>query len=341
MAGVSRRGVLSAGLLAATGPFTGHADDRRVDVHHHCTPPGWLRWAQSRGIVGELPWWAKWDTTETLSLMDRLGIETAVMSVAMPEVRYRDTAEFRDGHHVAYQAVRDLMSAHPGRFAFLARTTGAPDPDLAIWSALTGLEAGAVGAHALAHDRRDAYVGDPALDPLLAELSARRTALVLHPTDLPGGPPDQPTVPGVPNFLCDYALDTTRAAVSMILHRTLDRFPGLSVLLPHGGGALPYLAARAETFGGRLDPPVPAERVRDYLRRFHYDTAAPMSPHSTPTLLAVVDPTHLHYGSDWPAMPADEVRRAAAALDTDPALTSALRRGINRHNPLRLFPGLA
>ncbi|MEV8443263.1 amidohydrolase family protein [Actinosynnema sp. NPDC051121] len=342
MAGVSRRGVLTAGLLAVTHPPPGHAPvpDRRIDVHHHCVAPGWLRWAQDRGIVGELPWWARWDPDSTLSLMDRLGIETAVMSVAMPEVRYRDTAQFREGHHVAYQAAHDLVDAHPGRFAFLARTS-APDPDLAIWSAVTGLEAGAVGAHALAHDGRGAYLGDPALDPLLTELDARRTVLVLHPTDLPGVPPDQPTVPGVPNFLCDYALDTTRAAVSMIVHRTLDRFPHLSVLLPHGGGALPYLAARAETLGGRLDPPVPAQRVRDYLRRFHYDTAAPMSPHSTPTLLAVIDPTSLLYGSDWPAMSADEVGRAAAALDTDPALSGALRRGVDRHNALRLFPGLA
>ncbi|MCE6996356.1 amidohydrolase [Saccharothrix sp. S26] len=341
MARVSRRGVLAAGLLAVTVPPGGDASDRRVDVHHHCTPPGWLRWAQERGVVGEPPWWARWDVTSTLAVMDRFGIETAVMSVTMPEARYRDAAQFREGHHVAYQAVADLVAAHPGRFAFLARTTGAADPDLAIWSAVTGLEAGAVGVQAPTHDRRDAYVGEPSLDPLLAELDARRTVLVLHPTDLPGGQPDQPTVPGVPNFLCDYALDTTRAAVCMIVHRTLDRFPRLSVVLPHGGGALPYLAARAEALGGRLEPPVPAARVRDYLRRFHYDTAAPMSPHATPTLLAVVDPTRLHYGSDWPAMSADEVGRAAAALDSDPALPGALRPAVNRHNALRLFPGLA
>ena len=341
MAGMSRRSVLATGLLMATGsPSDDDARDRRVDIHHHCTPPGWLAWARAHGVVGDLPWWGHWDVSTTLSTMDRLGVETAVMSVAMPAARYRDVAQHREGLRVAYQAVRDLVAAHPGRFAFLARAN-APDPDLSMWSVRTGLEAGAVGVQAATHDTRGVYVGAPESDPLLTELDARHTVLVLHPTDLPGAPADLPAVPGVPTFLCDYALDTTRAAVGMIVHRVLERYPNLSVVLPHGGGFLPYLAARIETLGGHIDPPVPAARVRDYLRRFHYDTAAPMSPHATPSLLAAIDPMHLHYGSDWPAMSADEAVRAATGLDTDPMLDSAQRRGVNRHNAMCLFPGLA
>ncbi|MEU9720928.1 amidohydrolase family protein [Streptomyces sp. NPDC047976] len=153
-----------------------------------------------------------------------------------------------------------------------------------------------------------------------------------------GGPPGV-TVPGVPNFLCDFLLDTTRAAANMIRNRTLDRFPNLSVILPHGGGFLPHIATRLEAFAGSFDPPVDPAAVRDHLHRFYYDTAGPMSPAGT--LLATVDPARILFGSDWPACPADMVADIAVpALAADPALTPALRRAVNRENALRLMPRL-
>ncbi|MEU3724390.1 amidohydrolase family protein [Streptomyces sp. NPDC031705] len=154
-----------------------------------------------------------------------------------------------------------------------------------------------------------------------------------------GGPPGV-TVPGVPNFLCDFLLDTTRAAANMIRTRTLDRFPNLSVILPHGGGFLPHIATRLEAFAGSFHPPVDPAAVRDHLHRFYYDTAGPMSPAGT--LLATVDPARILFGSDWPACPADMVADIAVpALAADPALTPALRRAVNRENALRLMPQLA
>lgn len=153
-----------------------------------------------------------------------------------------------------------------------------------------------------------------------------------------GGPPGV-TVPGLPNFLCDFLLDTTRAAANMIRNRTLDRFPNLSVILPHGGGFLPHIATRLEAFAGSFDPPVEPALVRDHLHRFYYDTAGPMSPAGT--LLATVDPARILFGSDWPACPADMVADIAVpALAADPALTPALRRAVNRENALRLMPRL-
>ncbi|MFH7598537.1 amidohydrolase family protein [Streptomyces racemochromogenes] len=143
----------------------------------------------------------------------------------------------------------------------------------------------------------------------------------------------------MPNFLCDFLLDTTRAAANMIRTRTLDRFPNLSVLLPHGGGFLPQIATRMEAFAYAFDPPVEPAAVRDHLHRFYYDTAGPLSPAGT--LLATVDPDRILFGSDWPACPAGVITDLAVpALAADPALTVRQRRGINRENALRLMPGL-
>ncbi|WP_202919398.1 amidohydrolase family protein [Saccharothrix deserti] len=355
MGGVSRRSVLvggvgGVGLLAHGGSAAsavpavsseGEHRDRRIDVHHHCTPPGWLRWAESQGILDRaaLPWWAEWDARAALSAMDGAGVGTAVVSVAMPAVRYRDGHQHKEGLTIAYHEVRDLVDAHPGRFAFLSRVR-LDDVDLDVWSVRTGAEMGAVGCQAFTHGRSGTYVGDQVFDPLLAELDALRSVLVLHPTDLPGSAPDQAVVPGIPGYVCDYALDTTRAALNLVVHGTLDRFPNVTVVLPHGGGFLPYVADRVTLNADHFDPPLPPGGLDDYLRRFHYDTAAPMSWHSTPTLLSSVSPTHLHFGSDWPVMSTAQLARATAAFDADPALDAWLRRGINRDNALRLFPAL-
>ncbi|MCX4778050.1 amidohydrolase family protein [Streptomyces sp. NBC_01264] len=155
-----------------------------------------------------------------------------------------------------------------------------------------------------------------------------------------GGGPGGVAVPGIPHFLCDFLLDTTRAALNMIHKGTLDRFPNLSVILPHAGGFLPHIATRVQAFAGSLTPPVDPAMVRDYLLRFYYDTAGPMSPAGT--LLAMASPDRILFGSDWPACPSDMVTGIALpGLADDPALTPAHRRGINRDNAVRLMPSLA
>ncbi|MFH8370938.1 amidohydrolase family protein [Streptomyces sp. NPDC018031] len=356
---VSRRSLLATGgavvsAVAATGQAAAHDDGgaaapapatggdagrARIDMHHHYVAPAWVDWADRQGLVRreELPWWARWDVDATLTLMDRAGIATAVLNPATPG-RYRSTAQAREGLTIVFRALTELVAAHPGRFAFLVPLFP-DDPGLSSWAIRSGLDRlGAVGASAKAN-QGGVYLGDPSHDRLLGELDERGAVLVTHPLDLPGGRPDVPTVPGVPNFMCDFLLDTTRAAVNMVLHGTLDRFPRLSVVLPHAGGFLPHIATRLQAFGGFLTPPVDPARVRDSLRRFHYDTAGPMSPAGT--LLAAAAPDRILFGTDWPATPADVVTEVAIpALRADPALTDRHRRGINRDNALRLMPGL-
>ncbi|MFF8815419.1 amidohydrolase family protein [Streptomyces pactum] len=355
---VNRRSLLAAGgALAATLTATGEAaagggrvvprtsppgDDAgraRIDVHHHFTAPEWVDWAEREGLVRrrELPWWARWDLDSTLALMDRAGIATAVLSPTMQD-RYRSAAQAREGLTVVFEALSRLMADHPGRFAFFGPAV--PDhPGVTGWAlgrALDDLGAVGVGVKA-GYD--GVYLGDPSYERLLAELDDRATVLAVHPLDLPGGPPGVPTVPGIPNFMCDFLLDTTRAAVNMIRTRTLDRYPRLSVILPHAGGFLPHIATRLEAFGGFCTPPLDPSLVRDHLHRFHYDTAGPLSPAGT--LVATAGADRILFGTDWPAASADIITGITVpAVDTDPAFTPCRRRGINRDNALCLMPGL-
>ncbi|MGI5404846.1 amidohydrolase family protein [Streptomyces sp. CA-135486] len=355
---VSRRSLLVAGTAVASAVAAGESsafangeavlrdsdrgDDARrarIDVHHHFTAPAWVDWAEREGLVRrqELPWWARWDLDSTLTLMDRVGIATAVLNPTMQD-RYRSAAQAKEGLTIVLEALTDLATAHPGRFAFLGPAL-LDHPEVTTWALRRALdELGAVGVSVKAN-YNGVYLGDPLYDRFLAELDERAAVLATHPLDLPGGPPGVPTVPGIPNFMCDFLLDTTRAAVNLIRTRTLDRFPHLSIILPHAGGFLPQIATRLEAFGDFCTPPIDAARVRDYLHRFYYDTAGPMAP--TGTLVATAGADRLLFGTDWPATPADIITDIAVpALEADHALTHRQRRGINRDNALRLMPAL-
>ncbi|MFD9137563.1 amidohydrolase family protein [Streptomyces bottropensis] len=356
---MSRRSLLITGgtvatSVAATGGSSalarqdsvlrdsGSGDDAgraRIDVHHHFTAPAWVDWAEREGLVRrqELPWWARWDLGSTLALMDRVGIATAVLNPTMQD-RYRSAAQAREGLTVVFEAMADLVALHPDRFAILGPAV-LDHPEVTTWALQNAFdELGAVGVSVKAN-YNGIYLGDPSYDRFLAELDERGAVLFTHPLDLPGGPPGVPTVPGVPNFMCDFLLDTTRAAVNLIRTRTLDRYPHLSVVLPHAGGFLPQIATRMEAFGAFCTPPLDAARVQDYLRRFYYDTAGPLAPSGT--LVATAGADRILFGTDWPAASADIITNfTVPAIETDPVLTHRQRRGINRDNALRLMPTL-
>jgi len=356
---MSRRSLLVAGGAVATtvsagGGATARAaeekppqgsgnggDSRRarIDVHHHFTAPAWVDWAEREGLVRreELLWWARWDLDSTLALMDRVGIATAVLNPTMQD-RYRSAAQAREGLTVVFEAMSGLMAAHPGRFAVLAPAV-LDHPEVTTWALRRAYDdLGAVGVSVKAN-YDGVYLGDPAYDRFLAELDDRAAVLFTHPLDLPGGPPGVPTVPGIPNFMCDFLLDTTRAAVNLIRTGTLDRHPHLSVVLPHAGGFLPQIATRMAAFGDFCTPPLDAARVRDHLHRFFYDTAGPLAPSGT--LVATAGADRVLFGTDWPAASADVITGyTVPAVETDPAFTDHQRRGINRDNALRLMPAL-
>lgn len=315
------------------------ADRARIDVHHHFTAPAWVDWAEQEGLVRrqELSWWARWDLDSTLALMDRAGIATAVLNPTMQD-RYRSAAQAREGLTVVFEALADLVALHPDRFAILGPAV-LDHPEVTTWALQRAFdELGAVGVSVKAN-YNGVYLGDPSYDRFLAQLDERAAVLFTHPLDLPGGPPGVPTVPGIPNFMCDFLLDTTRAAVNLIRTKTLDRYPHLSVVLPHAGGFLPQIATRMKAFGAFCTPPLDAARVQDYLHRFYYDTAGPLAPSGT--LVATAGADRILFGTDWPAASADIITNfTVPAIETDPVLTNRQRRGINRDNALRLMPTL-
>ena len=189
---------------------------------------------------------------------------------------------------------------HPGRFGFFA-SVPLPDVDGAVAAATYALDTLHADGVLLAN-ARGSYLGDPAFEPLMSELDARRAVVFVYPADLPG-----PAMPGIPPFAADFLLDTTRAAYNLVAHDVPGRYRRVRFILAHAGGFVPYAAHRMAISLAGDGVSNPAEPL-DAFRSFYFDTALSGSPTALPSLLAFAHPGHVLFGSDWPFAPAPRRR---------------------------------
>ncbi|CAO5149869.1 6-methylsalicylate decarboxylase [Frankia sp. AiPs1] len=334
--GAAAVGVFAAPGVARAATGASGAATGRIDVHHHAMTPQVRAWLVAHGQLPPVggPLFATWSLEATLDTMDRAGIALALLSAAIPAEFTATPALAAELARLANDGHADLVRSHPNRFGLLAYIPHST-ADIAVAEIRRVYDTlHPDGVLLMAHDGLT-YLGDPTLAPMMAELNARDAVVLVHPYNLPASVPS-----AVPPFVADFLADTTRAAVQLIVRGELDRYPRIRWILAHGGGYLPYQAARL-SLGRALGYGVDAGAVRAALRRFYVDTAGPMSPYSTPTLLATVGTEHILYGSDYNAVPADSVLAGRDALLADPALDASARRRVARDNALALFPALA
>lgn len=312
--------------------------DGRIDVHHHAIPAAAHQWMVDHGLLPPVggPPWANWTPESSLQIMDETGVAASVLSGPAPSefLTSLTPAQIQESTRIGNDALGQVINDHPTRFGFFAAAP-VTNVDVALNEVAYALDTLHADGVVLSMHAGGQYLGDPVFDPLLAELNRRHAVAFTHPYNLPGcaGAP-------VADFLVDFLADTTRAAVKMLLAGVFDRFPNIQFILPHGGGLFPLLASRLQ-LGSYLGAGVSQAVATRAIRRCWYDSAAPISPGATPSLLATVGAEKLLFGSDFPASTADGARLNARAIDTDPALGPLVRRQINRENARRLLPALA
>jgi 6-methylsalicylate decarboxylase len=303
----------------------------RIDTHHHIVPPEYAALLAKLGLNAAgfpIPSW----TIETaLATMDAHDVATAILSVSTPGAHLGDDTEARVWARKLNDHTAEVVKERPDRFGFFATLT-LPDVDGALAElayAFDELHADGVVLLANVHGT---YLGDPAFEPVMAELDRRHAVVFVHPSHLPG-----PALATVPPFMADFLLDTTRAALNLTLSGTMDRCPNLRVILSHAGGFLPYAAYRFAPF---CSPDGSHDGGIARLRRFWFDTALSSSASALPSLQQFADPERILFGSDWPYAPTPAVTYFAGNLDSIVSDPVAHRR-ICRTNAEQLFPRLA
>ncbi len=234
---------------------------------------------------------------------------------------------------------RTCWSSNPGRFGAFA-VLPLPDVDASLAElehAIDDLKLDGVGLLTHYHG---VYLGDLSLEPLFVEIDRRGVPVFVHPTVPPSK--DQPTF-GLPPSLYEFTFDTTRAVANLLYTGTLDRHPSMRWILSHGGGTIPYLAKRL-TYGpvinSRLSERAP-KNIIAALRSLYYDIALTANDFALPSLRALLAPSQILFGSDFPFMPEWQMAETVDTLNSYEGFEEDERDLIRCGNARKLFPRLA
>jgi 6-methylsalicylate decarboxylase len=325
--------VPARGLLAATRP-------RRIDVHHHFFAPGymeaWAEYAQKHKGEGPPPPVQQWSIARSLEEMDKNGVGTAILSLSStPGVWFEnDAAGAQRIARLCNDYAAGMMRDHKGRFGLFAALPmlGVDDSLKEIDYAFGTLKADGIG---LATSYGDKWPGDPAFDPILAELDRRKAVVALHPRspNCCGN-----LIPWVPAGLIEYPNDTGRAALSLLFSGSLVKYRNIRWIFPQNGGTVPMLAGRVTTLSKSFKNlhEVAPDGVEAELKRHYYETANSAYAPTMAALLKFVPASHVLFGTDYPYV---TVTQNATDLDKI-GLPAGQLQAIDNGTAKKLFPQL-
>lgn len=273
-----------------------------------------------------------WDYDLRIADMDRARVDIAAVSLTCPNAYFGDAETSVQAARMVNDSMAEQQRIRSDRIRWFASLPWQHEA-LALEELGRARAAGAIGVMVIANidgenltDTRFAAVWE-AIDVLALPV-------LLHP-GTPQGHRDMHLdehglVPPV-----GFTFDTTLAVSRMIFDGFFDRYPKLKLIAAHGGGALPYLAARLDRCFEEIPAcsqniDVPPSR---YLERIYYD-AVLYAPEAIALCIAVAgSDERVLYGSDYPHNIGD-MKGCLARVD---ALPPASARRIRGDNAVRLL----
>ena len=309
-----------------------------IDMHAHWSPAPYNKVLADLGQPLANPYPLDNDLDKRRQWMDDHGdlMHCLTLSGAMPW--QRTTAQ--QGAHLA-QVINDtgveVHQKYPDRFV-IAIELPIRDAELALKELnRVAKQPGMRAVHLPDSIEKRDYIFEPGFAPVLARIEELNYPIIFHQLDGVAnafgggrtvGPP--PLAAGI-----DAPIEHTFLASKFIYTGTLDKYPNLQIVLPHAGGAFPYLAGRVEHFlyhmsdhGTSVQHP-----FRDYLRRFHYDYLI-YYPEALRFLITMVGSDRIVVGTDNFA--AKDIEYPSAVMDQF-NLPAADRDRILKGNAMRLL----
>ncbi|MGH8764705.1 MAG: amidohydrolase family protein, partial [Burkholderiales bacterium] len=192
----------------------------------------------------------------------------------------------------------DLARAHehaPSRLVGLA-TLPMHEPDLAALEVERAAKLPGVRGFYMATRINERELSDSAFFPVYERIEALGLPIFLHPVFVIGAERLEKFY--LTNLLGN-PFEAAIAAAHLIFGGVLDRFPKLDIVLPHAGGAFPWLVGRLNRgWEKRADLKHIKQAPLEYLRRFYYDTVG-YSNDVLEYLVRVVGADRILMGSDY------------------------------------------
>ena len=270
--------------------MSAHRHGHPIDVHAHWYPQAWLallakygpaegvEWREIEGKgpqfkVGHLttgPAGPRFvDLDARLAAMDEQGVAVHALSLSQPMVYW---AGSELGNRLAIEYNDQLArahAAHPQRLVGLA-TLPMQAPELALREVERAARLPGIRGFYLATRVLERELSDPAFFPVYERIEALGLPIFLHPVTVIG---HERLARHYLTNLLGNPFESAIAAAHLIFGGVLDGFPGLVIVLPHAGGAFPWLAGRLHRgWEKRADLKHIEHGPIEYLRRFYYDT---------------------------------------------------------------------
>lgn len=215
------------------------------------------------------------DPTARLTIMDEQGIDMQGITVSPLCYMYWADPETAIGFaRIQNDACAQFCATHPDRYFFIPTL---PLQDMAAslveldraWSDLGGR-----GVYLGTNDIAGRELDDEYFYPLYEKVEAADAPMFLHPYPYPLGAICREPEGGDRynlSWISGYLGSETDAFIRLVLGGVLDVFPGLKVILPHGGGMVPFQIGRIEHAWARMADVRAQRSVRDYLGNFYFD----------------------------------------------------------------------
>ena len=318
----------------------------QIDLHSHAITKDYIDYIKANGAEMDegfpIP---AWSVEKHLAFMDEAGIQTAVLTMPAPQPYFGDAEASASVCRRFNEECAALKARYPDRFMFCAALP-LPDVPHALEEARYALEVLGADGVKLATNSYGQYLGDPALDTLMAYLDQQNAVVILHPHK-PSAVNAQ-LIADVPLASYEYLAETTRTVLNMVAHNVLVRYPHLRVVVPHCGSLLPNALPRFRSLlpvmvkQGMMQP----VDVDANLSRLYYDLAGAPTDEVLDALLTITTSDHILYGSDYPYV-AEPVlisgkqalgnRLASHGLNPQDVFTDNARRLFGESLPLRQY----
>ncbi|MCK5344858.1 MAG: amidohydrolase, partial [Candidatus Heimdallarchaeota archaeon] len=180
--------------------------------------------------------------------------------------------------------------------------------------------------------------------PILEEIDKKKIPVILHPMKAIGDEyfDEEDIKLSIPSNV-GFIFETTRTIAQLVFRGVFEKYKNLTLILPHSGGAIPFLYprwdmtywSRPESHPSRKLPNPPSY----YLKRFYYDTALAYSHSSLRCTLDLAGRDRVVFGTDFPYTQDFRAQDTIESIESY-GLEEADKKMIYSKNAIKLFPKL-
>jgi aminocarboxymuconate-semialdehyde decarboxylase len=271
-----------------------------------------------------------------LKVMDRSGIDVQAISTAPGQYYYWAEPELgRQTSRLINENIARICAEHPDRFVGLA-TVPLQAPDFAVAELERAVKELGLRGVEICTNVNGEELSAPKFRPFFAKAEELGILIFMHPSGFTHGQrlTDHYFINVIGN-----PLDSTVAVHHLIFDGVLEDYPGLKIVVAHGGGYLPAYSGRIDhAHGARTDcRRVIKKKPTSYLKKLYFDTIV-FTHHQLEYLSNQWGSGHILLGTDYPYdMALPNAVRFVESADLGAADKAAML-GLNAAKLLKIKP---